>query len=127
MALGYDVYDDSSRSFDQKGLTGDVKRYTTASMSFPCLIVLSTPEKPVKRHNLETLHMMLPKSKLYDEEAAKSMINVYFNQGGKTAKLGVIQPKQVKTVLQLFKDNDVDGYLSRDEKLEGMYLYVLSE
>lgn len=127
MALGYDVYDDSKRSFDQNGLTGEVKRYTTASMAFPCLIICSTPEKPVKLHNLETLRMMLPKSKLYDEDMAKSMINIYFNQGDKTAKLGVIQPKQVKTFLKLFKDNDVDGYLSSDKKLEGMYLYVLSE
>ena len=127
MPLGYDVYDDKQRSFDQNGLTGEVQRYTTTSMAYPCLIICSTPEKPVKMHSLETLRMMFPKSRLYDEEVANSMINVYFSQGGKTAKLGLIQPNQVKTFLRLFDNNIVEGWLTEAKKLDGMYLYILSE
>ena len=127
MALGYAVYDDKNRSFEQKGLTGEVRRYTTTNMEFPCLIICSTPDKPVRMHSLEALKIMFPKSQMYDEEVANSMIHIYFNQGEKTAKLGLIQPNQVKTFLRLFADNNVDGYLSQEKKLEGMYLYILSE
>lgn len=126
MALGYEVYD-SKRSFEQAGLTGEVKRYTTASMEFPCLIINSTPEKPVRRHSLETLKKMFPKSQLFDEDVANSMIHVYFSQSGKTARLGLIQPNQVKVFMRLFADNDVDGFLTEDKKLDGMYIYILSE
>ena len=70
---------------------------------------------------------MFPKSKMYDSEMAGQMIHIYFNQENKTAKLGLIQPTQVKTFLRLFADNEVDGYLTKDQKLEGMYLYILAE
>lgn len=126
MSLGYEAYKDD-RSFEQKGLTGEVRRYTTTNMEFPCLIICSTEEKPIRRHSLETLHMMFPKAQLYNEELAKSMIHIYFSQGDKVAKLGLIQPNQVKSFLRLFADNEVDGYLSQDNKLEGMYLYVLAD
>lgn len=127
MPLGYETYDDSQRSFDQDGLTGEVRRYVTTNMEFPCFIICSTQEKPVRMYSLETLKLMFPKAKLYDESVASSMISVYFNQGDKTAKLGLIQPNQVKTFLRLFKDNEVDCYMSRDQKLDGMYKYVLAE
>lgn len=127
MPLGYEVYDDSKRSFEQEGLTGEVRRYTTTSMEFPCFIICSTPAKPVRMYSLETLRMMFPKSKVYNEELANSMIHIYFNQGEQTAKLGLIQPNQVKTFLRLFSDNDVDCYLTAEQKLEGMYAYILSE
>lgn len=127
MPLGYDVYDESQRSFEQSGLTGEVQRYTTTNMEYPCFIICSTPDKPVLMYSLNTLRMMFPKSKLYNAELADSMINVYFSQGGKTAKLGLIQPNQVKTFLKLFSDNQVDCYLSQGKKLEGMYMYILSE
>lgn len=127
MALGYAPYDDSKRSFEQEGLTGQVRRYTTTSMEFPCLIICSTPEKPVRRHSLDALRMMFPKSRMYDEDVANSMIHIYFNQGEQTAKLGLIQSNQVKTFLRLFANNDIDGYLEADKKLDGMYLYILSD
>lgn len=127
MPLGYDTFDESTRSFEQDGLTGDVRRYVTTNMEFPCFIICSTPDKPVRMFTLETLKLMFPKAKLYDEAVANSMIHVYFNQGDKTAKLGLIQPNQVKTFLRLFQDNEIDGYLSKDQKLEGKYLYILSD
>lgn len=127
MALGYTTFDDSKRSFEQTGLTGEVRRYTTTSMEFPCFIICSTPLKPVRMHSLETLKLMFPKSKMYDSEMAGQMIHIYFNQEDKTAKLGLIQPTQVKTFLRLFADNEVDGYLTKDQKLDGMYLYILAE
>lgn len=127
MPLGFETYDDSKRSFDQDGLTGEVRRYVTTNMEFPCFIICSSQEKPVRMYSLETLRMMFPKAKVYDESTAQAMINVYFNQGDQTAKLGLIQPNQVKTFLRLFKDNDIDCYLTADKKLDGMYMYVLAD
>lgn len=126
MSLGYETYEDD-RKFEQKGLTGDVRRYTTTKMEFPCYVVCNTEEKPVKLHSIETLRKMFPNAKSYDESIANSLIHIYFNQGNQTAKLGVIQPNQVKTFLKLFENCEVDGYLNADKKLEGMYLYILAE
>lgn len=126
MALGYDVYEDD-RSFEQKGLTGQVRRYTTTNMNFPCFIICNSDEKPVKAHSINTLKKMFPSLKTYDESVANSLIHIYFNQADKTAKLGVIFPSQVKTFLRLFEYCDVDGYMNSDTKLDGMYRYVLAE
>lgn len=125
MSLGYEVYEDK-RDFNQKGLTGNVRRYTTAKMEFPCYILCASPEKPIKKHSIDTLRMMFPNNKIYDESVADSLIHIYFNQGTQTAKLGSIQSNQVKTFLKLFEDCDIDGYLSQEQKLEGMYLFVLA-
>lgn len=125
MGLGYDVYEDD-RDFEQEGLTGNVRRYTTESMKFPCFVVCSTEEKPVKMPSILTLKRMLPTNNAYDETVSNNMIHIYFNQGDRTVVLGAIQPNQVKTFLRLFADNEVEGYLSDKERLEGMYLYVLA-
>jgi hypothetical protein len=126
LSLGYDVYNDD-RDFEQKGLTGSVRRYTTSSMQFPCYILINSEEKPIKSYSIETLRQMFPISKVYDESLANSLIHIYFNQGDKTVRIGAIQGSQVKTFLKLFENNDIDGYISENQKLEGMYLYVLSE
>lgn len=125
MALGYEVYEDK-RDFEQKGLTGDVRRYTTTKMVFPCFILCHTEEKPVPLHSVETLKRMFPTSKVYDETIANSLIHIYFNQGETLVKLGCIQPNQVKTFLRLFENCEVDCFMEQDKKLEGMYMYVLS-
>lgn len=126
MALGYEVYEDK-REFEQKGLTGDVRRYTTTKMSFPCFILCSSDCNTVPSHSIEVLHKMFPTSKIYDETLTDSMIYIYFNHEDTTVKMGAIQPGQVKTFLRLFEGCDIDCYLNADKKLEGMYMYVLAE
>ena len=126
MVLGYEVYEDE-RDFEQKGLTGNVSRYTLTKMSYPCYILCSSDEKPIQLHSIEVLKKMLPTSEIYDESIANSLISIYFNQGGRTAKVGCIQPSQVKTFLKLFEDCDVDCFLDKDTQLKGMYMYVLSD
>ena len=126
MALGYSVYEDD-RDFEQRGLTGEVQRYTTAGMKFPCLILVNTTEKPLKMHSIDTLKRMFPNSKVYNEELNESLINIYVRQGDKTVSIGMIQSNQVKTFLKLFENNEVVGYIDADTELKDMYLYVLSE
>ena len=127
MSLGYDVYDSSNRSFEQEGLTGEVRRYTTEKMNFPCYIVLASEEKPVEQYKISVLKKMAITTQVYDEDIAKSMIYIYFNYGNRTVKLASIQAKQVKAFLKLFEANDIDGYFDKDTLLKGDHLYVLAD
>lgn len=126
MSLGYDLYEDN-RDFQQKGLTGEVKRYTTAKMEFPCYVVCSTETNQVEMYKIQVLKQMFATSKIYNESEANSMIHLYFSQGNQVAKLGIIQPKQVKSFLKLFESNQVDGYFEDGILLQGEHLYVLAE
>lgn len=125
MALGYEVYEDN-RNFEQDGLTGDVKRYVTEKMEFPCYIIVATPDNIVENYKISVLTRMFANIKTYNEDDANSSISLYFNQGDKTVKLGKIFPKQVKSFLKLFEGNIVDGFYDKDTKLTDDYLYVLS-
>lgn len=122
MALGYDTYEDN-REFEQ----GEVKRYATTKMKFPCYVLVSSEEKPVKMHSIKALQKMSLKDQTYSESVSESMIYIYYCQDGQTAQIGQILPNQVKTFLKLFSSCNVEGYLSENEKLDGMYLYILAE
>ena len=126
MALGYDTYEDN-RDFEQEGLTGNVRRYVTESMTYPCFIIVNEADKPVEVIKLQVLKKMSAVVEKYDEEEANSMISIYFSSGDKTAYLGKIQPKQVKSFISLFSVNHVVAYYDRDTLLEGDMRYVLSE
>jgi hypothetical protein len=126
MALGYETFEDN-REFEQKGLTGEVARYSTENMVFPCYIVCSTQENPVDINRVKILKGMAINSGKFDEEMLLSTINIYYNQSNKTIRLGKIFPKQVKSFLSLFKGNIIEGYYDKDTKLTDEYLYVLSE
>lgn len=126
MSLGYDVYEDK-RSFEEKGITGNVKRYTTTKMDFPCYVIVSSEDNPVEEFKISVLQKMFETVKVYDEEEAKRAIFLYFSDGVRTVKLGRIKPSQVKSFLKLFDANNVDGYYSRDKELVGDYRYVLAE
>lgn len=123
--LGYDVKEDA-RTFEKEGLTGVVRQYTTTDMKYPCYVVQITPECPVERYKLTMLRQMFTTGSVVDPEIAGLAINVYFSQGSKTACLGRIYPKQVKSFLKLFEGNLVDGYFNADTLLSGDYLYALA-
>lgn len=126
MALGYETYEDN-RDFEQKGLTGNVARYSTENMSFPCYIICATSDNKVDMYKIQVLKKMFINSSNFDEEVMLSAINVYYNQDNQTIRLGKIFPKQVKSFLKLFEGNIIEGYYDKDNKLEEEYLYVLSD
>lgn len=126
MELGYNTFEDK-RDFVQDGLTGNVKRYSTDKMSFPCYILVHTDEKPIKLTSIQILKQMSLSIKQYDEEQAFQAISIYYNNGDQTVSVGKIFPQQVKSFLKLFETCQVDGYLDKDTKLEDFYLYVLAE
>lgn len=126
LSLGYNVYSDD-RDFEQEGLTGEVKRYSVESMSFPCFIVCSTTEVPVEMYKVKVLKNMLATSSSSSELLTSNTINIYYSQDSQVVTLGKILSNQVKSFLSLFENNIVDGYLDENTKLEGMHLYVLSD
>lgn len=127
MALGFDVYEDT-RDFQKKGITDEIRRYVTDKMGFPCFIIVASEEKPVEMYKVSVLRKTFSSiAATLDEESIGRDINIYFSQGDRTAMLGKIQPRQVKSFLKLFEYNEVHGYLDKDTPLEGQYMYVLSE
>lgn len=122
MSLGYDTFEDENRSFEKKGITGQVQRYTRGSMTYPCYIVRSEPDKPVGKHQIAVLKNMFGIAVDKDDD----VIYVYFSQGGKLARIGKIQSYQVKAFMRLFNNNYVDCFLDADTELTGDYRYALS-
>lgn len=125
MTLGYETYDDN-RNFEQEGLTGNVRRYVTESMTFPCFILVAEEDKPVEIVKIKVLKQMAEVVETYNEEEANSLISVYFSSGDKTAYLGKIQPRQVKSFISLFSANTVVAYYDKETLLEGDMRYVLA-
>lgn len=125
MALGYETYDDN-RNFEQEGLTGNVRRYVTESMTFPCFILVAEEDKQVEIVKIKVLKQMAEVVETYNEEEANSLISVYFSSGDKTAYLGKIQPRQVKSFISLFSTNTVVAYYDKETLLEGDMRYVLA-
>ena len=78
MSLGYETFEDN-RSFEQKGLTGDVQRFTTTKMEYPCYILNSTEDNPIKMFKMQTLTRMYASSKIYDEALSNNLIHIYFS------------------------------------------------
>ena len=123
--LGYDVYEDK-RSFEKEGLTGNVKKYTTEKMSFPCFVIVSDEEHKVPLFKIKTIKQMSSTVDIYNEEEAKMAMDIYFTDNVKVVSICKIYPRQVKSFLKLFNDNKIDGYYDKDTKLEGDMLYILS-
>lgn len=121
MALGYDTFEDK-REFESQKVT----RYATTSMSFPCYVIHMTPEHPIKRYTLEMLQHMFLSSVSTAEAGQDLSIHIYIVKDSMTAKVGQIQPEQVKSFLRLFESNEIDGYFTEDTLLTGDLLYALA-
>ena len=126
MQLGYEIYEDK-RDFEQKGLTGEVNKYTTEKMNFPCYVIVSTEENKIPLYKIKVIKQMSSTVSIYDEEEAKMAINIYFTENGKVVSICKLYPRQVKSFLKLFDENIVDGYMDSETKLIGDMLFVLSD
>lgn len=124
--LGYDV-DTNNRTFEHEGITGEVTRYVTEKMEFPCYILINDPNNPVEMHKIKVLPSMFDSSTGLGNTGTANAISIYYRDGGKTLKLGKIAPRQVRAFLRLFMTNSVVGMLNKDKELTGDYLYVLAD
>ena len=123
MKLGYDI-EESERTFEK---SGDVKRYTTENMKFPCFIICSDDEHPVEIFKIKLLQQMSSSSMAYNDERAESCINIYFSDGQRAATITKLFSNQVKSFLQMFENCKIEGYYTDGTKLEGDMVYVLAE
>jgi hypothetical protein len=120
--VGYEV-EEQERSFEQKGITGVVTRGAIEQCQFPCIILATSKESQIPRYKLNVLATMIKNN----NEVIENPISLYLSGGDKIMRLGIIAPRQVKAILDLFKENEKVGYLNKNKKLDGNYLYVLSE
>lgn len=125
MSLGYDV-NQSTRSYEKEGISGEVRRYAKERMSYPHFLLVNSKENSVEMHRLQVLSSMFQVSSTLSGGNSNS-ITVYYKEGDRTIKLGKIAPRQVKAFLRLFDGNQIEGKLDSKTPLEGDYLYVLSD
>lgn len=134
MAVGYEVKE-TERSYEQQGITGTVTRGAIENCKYPCMILYSTEESQLPKYKLNVLQSMLKASTVIQktEQSADEVVEdnrniyLYLTNTVKTVRLGSINPKQVKSIINLFQDCKLEAYLNKDKKLEGQYIYVLSD
>ena len=123
MSLEYEVSENENY---KEGNEEYVSHYVTEKLQFPCYIIRNTEESPVEKYKIDILKQMFSTSSTLNEEDDEVAINLYFSQGNQLARIGKIYSHQVKSFLNLFKSNCIDGYFNKDKPLKGNYLYVLS-
>lgn len=130
MSIGYEVTEDE-RNFEKDGLTGQVSRFSSQTIQYPCYVIRSTPENPVPEYKAEALKGMLNQIKVdngteqYDINKIQNIM-IYMDFENNRFGLGSITPSQVKSFLTSFQDNDVVGYFDENTELSGQNLYVLA-
>lgn len=140
MQSGFDVVERTN--YTVKGITGEVSKYAQESKySYPYFMIFA----PVQKFKLELLRSMFGASEMITKmessmnggdasDATSSQIDnvspvtIYYRDNERTLRLGKIQPKQVKTFLSLFKDDELRGALSAERNnLPRSYLYAFCE
>lgn len=114
--IGYDI-EEYDRNYDKQGITGEVTRYSTGSMQYPCYIV----HAPFERYKVTVLKTMFNQS----GELEEGTIGLYFSNGGNLIEMGKLLPRQVNAFLKLFSDNKVECFYDKDKELKGDLLYTL--
>jgi hypothetical protein len=129
--LGYDVKE-VDRSYEISGVTGNVTKYMTQKMEFPCIVlnlVERIPSKP-KLELLQTLFQNISVGDLTGNPITVSglvRLDKNVEDSLKFQKLGKIQPKQVKSLLKMFSDYELFAYTDKNTMLSGNLVYALAE
>ena len=123
MALGFETYEDD-RDFKQAGITGEVTKYPTSKIQYPCYMITSAMPK----YKAEVLQTMVKSINVenYDADFLATRVYIYIALQNKIYKIGQIYAKQVKSFISLCEGEQLIGYLDADTKLDGMYLYTLA-
>lgn len=123
--LGYEVSEEN-RDFDVDGLTGDVRRYITEGISYPCFIIELNENSSISKAQVSVLRKMTEASDSYDISSEIKPIQVYISEGEKLISFTKVLPLQVRALLSLTSNAKVLGYIDKDTILEGDMLYVLA-
>lgn len=122
MSLGFDVFE-SDNDYEKEGLTGQVSRYSSVEMNYPCYIVSM---QDIQMCKLLALKGLVATPELLARQEIDTAINIYFQQGEQIAYFGKILPTQVKAFINVFEQDNIKGFISKDKEISGMYLYVLA-
>lgn len=122
MSLGFDVFE-SDNDYEKEGLTGQVSRYSAVEMNYPCYIVSM---QDIQMCKLLALKGLVATPELLARQEIDTAINIYFQQGEQIAYFGKILPTQVKAFINVFEQDNIKGFISKDKEISGMYLYVLA-
>lgn len=117
MAIFEEPVFEDTRKFDK---TQDFLK----GLSYPCIVLTTSAESPIPKSRLQALKGMFEGASV-DLNLSSEPINLYF-KADKTMLIGKLQSRQIKSFMKLFEGADITGYLSKDKKLEGAMLYVLS-
>lgn len=109
---------DEVNSEDIKGITDEVSQYIYSDMAYPCFCLKKDIKLP--RHKWSII------SKLVKQTTKDKNIAVYMIRGNEMFKVGSLAGVQVKAFISIVGIENMFGYFSRDVKLEGDRLYVLS-
>ena len=123
--LGYEVSEEN-RDFEVDGLTGNVRRYITEGVSYPCFIIELNESSSISKAQVSVLRKMTEASDNYDVNSEIKPIQVYISEGDKLISFTKVLPLQGRALLSLTSNAKVLGYVDKDTRLEGDMLYVLA-
>ena len=112
-------YDDCEESSeDVEGITGQVSSFTFTNINYPCFIFKEGSEIP--KYKLRIVANMVKSGNMQDKDTS-----LYFMQNGDLYKIGSLSGLQIMGFIDLIGIDNLIGYASKDEKLEGASLYCL--
>lgn len=112
-------YEDCGESSeDVEGITGQVSSFTFTNINYPCFIFKKGSEIP--KYKLRIVANMVKSGNMQDKDTS-----LYFMQNGDLYKIGSLSGLQIMGFIDLIGIDNLIGYASKDEKLEGSSLYCL--
>lgn len=114
----YGVGEDEGRSAEVKGITGEVSSFTYTNLQFPC--ILFKEGTPIPKHKLKIVSNMVKSGNMGEKDTS-----LYFIQNGDVFKIGSLSGNQIMGFLDLMGLDCLEGYLGKENKLEGGLLYSL--
>lgn len=112
-------YEDCEESSeDVEGITGQVSSFTFTNINYPCFIFKEGSEIP--KYKLRIVANMVKSGNMQDKDTS-----LYFMQNGDLYKIGSLSGLQIMGFIDLIGIDNLIGYASKDEKLEGASLYCL--
>lgn len=105
-------------SEEVEGITGQVSSFTFTNINYPCFIFKEGSEIP--KYKLRIVANMVKSGNMQDKDTS-----LYFIQNGDLYKIGSLSGLQIMGFIDLIGADNMIGYASKDEKLEGASLYCL--
>lgn len=110
--------DESDDSNEVEGITGTVSSFTFTNINYPCFIFKEGSEIP--KYKLRIVANMVKSGNMQDKDTS-----LYFVQKGDLYKIGSLSGVQIMGFIDLIGADNLIGYASKEQRLEGTSLYCL--